>query len=372
MIFRQEHPPGRLGLSDFTDMADLGCQHRRRAARSPALPLPAGLLRLRACPCRARRRELRRPGRGHCRTRCGRSAARPASIAATACRPRSAISTTMRRQDQTRRYEALCAHYGMEPTRNNRGVAHENGVDRKLARPSQASAIEDALLLRGSRDFDDLARLSPLRRRDRRPPQCPQPQAHRCRAPGAAELPERRTYGLRGDDRHRHLDQRLHAAQGVLHGAVAADRPPAARPALRRSARMLSRRDASDDAAARAGRTPAASTATSSIIATSSMPCAANRWRCSTSSIATSSSRAAPIGEPSRRCWQATARRQACRIMVELLALAHERACEAELAEATRRRSRCRQIARHHAPCASASRPIPRGCPRRHRRISRR
>ena len=29
------------------------------------------------------------------------------------------------RQDQTRRYEALCAHYRMEPTRNNRGVAHE-------------------------------------------------------------------------------------------------------------------------------------------------------------------------------------------------------------------------------------------------------
>jgi hypothetical protein len=31
------------------------------------------------------------------------------------------------RQDQTRRYEALCAHYRMAPTRNNRGVAHENG-----------------------------------------------------------------------------------------------------------------------------------------------------------------------------------------------------------------------------------------------------
>ena len=31
------------------------------------------------------------------------------------------------RQDQTRRYDALCAHYRMEPTRNNRGVAHENG-----------------------------------------------------------------------------------------------------------------------------------------------------------------------------------------------------------------------------------------------------
>ena len=31
-------------------------------------------------------------------------------------------------EDQTRRYEALCAHYGMQPTRNNRGVAHENGA----------------------------------------------------------------------------------------------------------------------------------------------------------------------------------------------------------------------------------------------------
>ena len=31
------------------------------------------------------------------------------------------------RQDQTRRYEALCTHYRMQPTRNNRGLAHENG-----------------------------------------------------------------------------------------------------------------------------------------------------------------------------------------------------------------------------------------------------
>jgi hypothetical protein len=59
------------------------------------------------------------------------------------------------RQDQTRRYEALCAHYGMEPTRNNRGVAHENG---SIESPHGhlKLAIEDALLLRGSRDFADL------------------------------------------------------------------------------------------------------------------------------------------------------------------------------------------------------------------------
>ena len=59
------------------------------------------------------------------------------------------------RQDQTRRYEALVQHYGMEPTRNNRGIAHENG---SIESPHGhlKKAIQDALLLRGSRDFDSL------------------------------------------------------------------------------------------------------------------------------------------------------------------------------------------------------------------------
>src|ERR1700693_1585347 len=59
------------------------------------------------------------------------------------------------REDLTRRYDALCIHYGMEPTRNNRGVAHENGsIESPHGHLKQA--IEDGLLLRGSRDFDTL------------------------------------------------------------------------------------------------------------------------------------------------------------------------------------------------------------------------
>jgi hypothetical protein len=58
--------------------------------------------------------------------------------------------------DLTRRYEDLCAHYGMTPTRNNAGVAHENGSI-ESAHGHLKRAIEDALLLRGARDFDDLA-----------------------------------------------------------------------------------------------------------------------------------------------------------------------------------------------------------------------
>ena len=56
----------------------------------------------------------------------------------------------------TRRYEALCAHYGMTPTRNNKGVSHENGSI-ESAHGHIKAALEDELLLRGSRDFDDLA-----------------------------------------------------------------------------------------------------------------------------------------------------------------------------------------------------------------------
>ena len=58
-------------------------------------------------------------------------------------------------EDLTQRYQALMRHYEMAPTRNNRGVAHENGSI-ESAHGHLKKALEDALLLRGSRDFDAL------------------------------------------------------------------------------------------------------------------------------------------------------------------------------------------------------------------------
>jgi hypothetical protein len=49
-----------------------------------------------------------------------------------------------------------CAHCGMEPTRNNRGVAHENGGIESPHGHLKYS-IRDALLMRGTLDFKDLA-----------------------------------------------------------------------------------------------------------------------------------------------------------------------------------------------------------------------
>ena len=55
--------------------------------------------------------------------------------------------------DVTQRYEQLCHHYGMEPTRNNRGEGHENGAI-ESPHGHLKKRIHQALLLRDSCDFD--------------------------------------------------------------------------------------------------------------------------------------------------------------------------------------------------------------------------
>jgi hypothetical protein len=58
-------------------------------------------------------------------------------------------------EDMTVRYQALCAHYGMEPTRNNKGESHENGSV-ESSHGHLKNRISQELLLRGSKDFDSI------------------------------------------------------------------------------------------------------------------------------------------------------------------------------------------------------------------------
>jgi transcriptional regulator with XRE-family HTH domain len=55
-----------------------------------------------------------------------------------------------------RRYEVLMEHYGLEPTTNNLGVAHENG-DVEQEHRQFKRAVDQALRARGSREFADRA-----------------------------------------------------------------------------------------------------------------------------------------------------------------------------------------------------------------------
>ena len=154
VIFRQEHPPGRLGLSDFTAMGDLGVS-------IAGAPLDHRLYHFRLAFSGWEHGHVVLGGESFVALAEGLQNALWALGKAPLQHRSDSLSAAFRnldddtRQDQTRRYEALCGHYNMEPTRNNRGVAHENGsIESPHGHLKQA--IEDALLLRGSRDFDTL------------------------------------------------------------------------------------------------------------------------------------------------------------------------------------------------------------------------
>ena len=59
-------------------------------------------------------------------------------------------------KDVTKRYDDFCAHYGMLASRCNPGEPHENGSVEFHNRHLK-TALDQALILRGSRDFADLA-----------------------------------------------------------------------------------------------------------------------------------------------------------------------------------------------------------------------
>jgi hypothetical protein len=154
VIFRQEHPPGRLGLSDFTNMGEHG-------VNIAGVPLDHRLYHFRLAFSGWEHAHVVLGGESFVALAEGLQNALWALGRAPLHHRSDSLSAAFRnldadtRQDQTRRYEALCAHYRMQPTRNNRGLAHENG---SIESPHGhlKRAIEDALLLRGSRDFDTL------------------------------------------------------------------------------------------------------------------------------------------------------------------------------------------------------------------------
>ena len=151
VFFAQEHPPGRLGLSDFTVADELGVEidgavfeHRLyqfalahsgwrhvvvvtggESFLALSTGLQAALWRLGGVPEEHRTDSLS-----------------------------AAFNNLAEQQELTRRYDALCQHYGMRPTRCNLGQSNENGSV-ESRHDSLKTALDQALRLRGSRCFDD-------------------------------------------------------------------------------------------------------------------------------------------------------------------------------------------------------------------------
>jgi len=64
--------------------------------------------------------------------------------------------TQAAKDDLTAQYYELCAYYGMEPTRNNKGVSHENGSV-ESSHGHLKNRVDQELLLRSSNDFDSVS-----------------------------------------------------------------------------------------------------------------------------------------------------------------------------------------------------------------------
>jgi transposase InsO family protein len=154
VIFRQVQEPGRMGLSDFTEMGDL-------AVRVSGVELDHRLYHFRLACSGFEHVHVILGGESYVALAEGLQNALWTLGGAPREHRSDSLSAAFRnldrdaREDLTSRYDALCAHYRMEPTRNNRGVAHENGGI-ESAHGHLKHSIRDALLMRGTMDFEDL------------------------------------------------------------------------------------------------------------------------------------------------------------------------------------------------------------------------
>ncbi len=154
VIFRQEHEPGRLGLSDFTDMGELGIT-------IAGVALGHRLYHFRLAFSGFEHVHVVLGGESFVALAEGLQNALWALGGVPREHRSDSLSAAYRnldkaaQEDLTQRYDGLMQHYGITPTRNNPGVAHENG---SIESPHGhlKRALQDALLLRGSTDFDDL------------------------------------------------------------------------------------------------------------------------------------------------------------------------------------------------------------------------
>jgi hypothetical protein len=154
VIFRQTHTPGKMGLSDFTAMGKLGVTVAGEL-------LDHRLYHFRLAYSGFQHAHVVLGGESYVALAEGLQNALWTLGGVPHNHRTDSLSAAFKNLDKsaqadlTDRFEALCRHYGMTPTRNNKGVAHENG---SIESPNGhlKRAIEDALVMRGSRDFEDL------------------------------------------------------------------------------------------------------------------------------------------------------------------------------------------------------------------------
>ena len=153
VFFAQEHPPGRQGLSDFTHVDDLD-------VRIGGEPFAHMLYQFALAHSGWRSVSIVEGGESFTALSAGLQSALWKLGGAPEEHRTDSLSAAYKNltesegREWTERYAALCAHYGMRPSRNNPGESHENGSI-ESRHGSLKTALRQSLLLRGSSDFND-------------------------------------------------------------------------------------------------------------------------------------------------------------------------------------------------------------------------
>ncbi len=154
VFFEQVHTPGRLAQSDFTHLGELG-------VTLGGVPFPHLIYHLvltysnveAIAVCFAESFEALAEGLERCLWQLGGVPVQHRTDQLSAAVHHLDAAG---RHDFTERYQALMAHYGMQPTTTTAGEAHQNG-DVEQAHHRFKMALDQALRVRGSRDFADRA-----------------------------------------------------------------------------------------------------------------------------------------------------------------------------------------------------------------------
>ena len=152
VIFEQVHQPGRMAQSDFTHMTDLEVTLAGAPFPHLVYHLVLTYSNIEAVQiCFSESFEALAEGLEACLWQVGGvpQVHRTDNLSAAVH-----VLDLRGRKQFTDRYLALIAHYGMQPTTNTPGQAHENG-DVEQAHFRFKQAVDQALRVRGHRDFAD-------------------------------------------------------------------------------------------------------------------------------------------------------------------------------------------------------------------------
>jgi len=155
VMFQQEHLPGVMGLSDFTELKSFEVTINGKLLRHI-------LYHYRLAYSGWQYVQIIQGGESFIALSQGLQNALSKSGGSPLEHRTDSLSAAYRNlgnhtnEDLTKMYENLCRHYGIRPTRNNLGKSHENG---SIESPHGhfKNRLHQAVLLRGSNDFTNTA-----------------------------------------------------------------------------------------------------------------------------------------------------------------------------------------------------------------------